>query len=89
MRRRQFIALVGGVVALPMAVRADGGGMRSVGVLQTQPPEDRSVPTFVRALQELGWISGQNLKSTDTPSAMLPHGVSSQSSWLDLHPKSL
>lgn len=67
MRRRYFITLLGGAVALPFAVRAQQpSGMRRVGVLMNfgpDEPEGRSrEKAFVQGLQKLGWRNGSNLQ---------------------------
>ena len=68
MRRRDFVALLGGgAAAWPLAARAQQGErMRRVGVLMNVTPdnlEGRSRRTaFQKALQEFGWTDGQNLR---------------------------
>ena len=66
MRRREFIGLVGGVAAWPIASRAEQSErMRRIGWLvgfAEQDPEAQSRTTvMVRALGDLGWIVGRNL----------------------------
>jgi ABC-type uncharacterized transport system substrate-binding protein len=65
MRRRKFIALVGGtVIAWPLAARAQQVGRRpTIGFLGTGSPVAWTYWTaaFVRRLGELGWIDGRNL----------------------------
>ena len=70
MKRRDFITLLGGAVAWPLAARAQPGErMRRVGVLMGWPesdPEARSErAAFIQELQKLGWTDGRNLR-TDT-----------------------
>ena len=68
MKRREFIALLGGAAATwPLAARAQQGErMRRVGVLMNVTPdnlEGRSRRTaFQKALQEFGRTDGQNLR---------------------------
>ena len=67
MRRREFIALVGGAVAAwPFAARAQSGPPRRVGVLMnstaTEALPQSYVAAFVQALRQLGWIEGRNLR---------------------------
>ena len=67
-RRREFITLLGGAAAAwPIAARAQqSGGMRRIGVLMglaEDDPEGRSrLATLGRALQDLGWIEGHNIR---------------------------
>ena len=67
MRRREFIALLSGATAWPLAARAQQRErMRSVGVLTPFSPHDSEgqnrVTAFVQALQQLGWSVGQNIR---------------------------
>ncbi len=64
MRRRAFIAGLGGAVAMPFAARAQER-MRRVGVLMHTIPEEPEaqarVAAFLQGLQEAGWAVGRNL----------------------------
>src|SRR5215475_13561815 len=63
MKRRQFIAFVGGAIAWPLAGRAQQS-KKFVGVLQSFEPTTPPVAvlqSFLKRLRELGWIEGQNL----------------------------
>ena len=68
MRRREFISLIGGVaVAWPLAARAEQADRtRRVGVLmgyaETDPQAKAMLAEFTRAVSELGWIEGRNLR---------------------------
>jgi putative ABC transport system substrate-binding protein len=66
MKRREFIALLGGAAAWPLASRAQGERMRRVGVLTQLPASDPVVKewlaAFQDALQKLGWGQGRNLR---------------------------
>ena len=68
MRRREFIALVGGAtVAWPAAVRAQGPQRtRRVGVLMNRPASDPDgqarVAAFKEGMQLLGWSEGRNVQ---------------------------
>jgi putative tryptophan/tyrosine transport system substrate-binding protein len=68
MRRRQFIAALGGAVAAwPSVLRAQQGDHRPrhIGVLMAvvldDPAGDAEVVAFRQALDELGWIDGRNI----------------------------
>jgi ABC-type uncharacterized transport system substrate-binding protein len=67
-RRREFIATLGGAVAAwPLAARAQQGDrMRRIGVLIQIAEADLQarieVASFLRELQKLGWSEGRNLQ---------------------------
>ena len=67
-RRRQFIALLGGATAvLPLTARAQQGErVRRIGVLMglpvTDPESSRRLMAFRQGLQELGWTEGRNVR---------------------------
>src|SRR5499427_682058 len=64
MRRREFITLVGGASAWPLAARAQQAGkLPTIGFLGATNPsiDSQRVATFVLRLRELGWIDGRNL----------------------------
>jgi putative ABC transport system substrate-binding protein len=67
MRRRTFIAALGGVAAWPMVARAQQAErMRRVGVLigyaETDPVAQARVKAFQENLQQLGWIDGRDVR---------------------------
>ena len=68
MRRRDFIALIGGAAATwPFATRAEQAeSMRRIGVLMNaaaDDPEDQAeVAAFQQVLQQLGWNDGRNVR---------------------------
>ncbi len=68
MWRREFIALVGGVVACPLfGLAQQAERMRRIGVLMGLPPGDPGGQAEVMALKEglqiLGWKEGSNLQA--------------------------
>jgi putative ABC transport system substrate-binding protein len=67
MRRRQFITLLGGAAAWPVAARGQQGErVRRIGVLMSLAEDDREgqarLAAFLQGLQELGWIDGRNVR---------------------------
>jgi putative ABC transport system substrate-binding protein len=62
MRRREFIAGLGGTVAWPLVVCAQQSErMRRVGVLESLH-EDAYLAAFLQGLQQLGWADGHNVR---------------------------
>jgi putative ABC transport system substrate-binding protein len=66
-KRREFIAGLGGAVAWPLVARAqEPERMRRIGVLSValeSDPETRAWRrAFVQRLQELGWTEGRNVR---------------------------
>lgn len=67
MKRREFITLVGGAAAWPLAARAQRStGMPSVGVLMTvaegDPESHARIMAFSQGLAGLGWKQGENVR---------------------------
>ena len=66
-RRRDFIAALGGAAAWPLAARGQQGErMRRIGVLipddENDPVFKPYIPAFTQALAGLGWTDGRNLR---------------------------
>jgi putative ABC transport system substrate-binding protein len=63
MRRREFIAFLGGAVAWPFAARAQPAKLPTIGFLGADTPSGWShwFAAFVQHLQELGWIEGRTV----------------------------
>ena len=66
MRRREFITLLGGGMAWPLAARAQQTTpVRRIGVLVGGDVTDANAPALVafrKSLQELGWTDGRNVR---------------------------
>ena len=67
MKRREFMTLLGGATAWPIAARAQQPErMRRIGVLAPTAPDDAEAQTRFAALrqglQRFGWIEGRNLQ---------------------------
>ena len=67
LRRREFIAELGGAAAWPLAVRAQQGDrIRRIGVLtpydENDPFAKTHVSAFTQALADLGWTDGRNVR---------------------------
>jgi putative ABC transport system substrate-binding protein len=67
MRRREFIAVLGGTAAWPIVAGAQQGErVRRIGLLMSMTADDAEgkarVAAFVQGLQQLGWIIGRNVQ---------------------------
>ena len=67
MRRREFIALLGGAAARPLAARAQQAErMRRVGVLMAATADDPDFRSrfaaLTQGLQQAGWFDGRNVR---------------------------
>ena len=67
MRRREFIALLGGAAAWPVAALAQQSErVRLIGVLmafaESDPAAQSQVAAFRGSLAKLGWTEGRNLR---------------------------
>jgi putative ABC transport system substrate-binding protein len=66
-RRRQFITLLGGAAAWPLAARAQQSErMRRIGVLmypaRDDPEGQARIAAFLDSLEQLGWTDGRNVR---------------------------
>ena len=67
MRRREFITLIGGAAAWPVAAGAQPGDrVRRIGVLmaldENDPEGNLRYSAFTQALAELGWTDGRKVR---------------------------
>jgi putative ABC transport system substrate-binding protein len=63
MRRREFIAIVGGAVVWPFAARAQQLTMPAIGFLDSRSPEAvvSRLRAFRQGLQETNYVEGENV----------------------------
>jgi ABC-type uncharacterized transport system substrate-binding protein len=63
MRRRQFIALMGGAAAWPLAARAQQQPMPVIGFVSSRAPGDAPelLAAFRQGLKDTGFVEGQNV----------------------------
>src|SRR5215472_3568341 len=63
MRRREFIAALGGAAVWPLAGRAQQAKVPTIGFLGSATPSAQShlLAAFVQRLRELGWIEGRTV----------------------------
>src|SRR5688500_16227998 len=67
MRRREFIAALGGAAVLPFAARAQRPARPWVvgvlnGLFKTDPEGQARIVAFQKGLQQLGWKDGDNVR---------------------------
>src|SRR5262245_19340806 len=61
-RRRKFLATLGGAAAWPFTTRAQQAGkIHKVGYLSPSVPNNVFTPLLFDSLRELGWIEGKNV----------------------------
>jgi putative tryptophan/tyrosine transport system substrate-binding protein len=64
MKRREFVTLIGGAAAWPIAVRAQQSGkLPTIGYLGASTPPEAApwIAAFVQRLRELGWVEGRTV----------------------------
>ena len=67
MKRREFITLLGGAAAWPIAARAQHNRMHRVAMItggsdENDPDAQANGLAFVHAMHQLGWVQGRNLR---------------------------
>jgi putative ABC transport system substrate-binding protein len=64
LKRRDFITLLGGAAAWPLAAQAQQVGMPVVGLISIRSPDDSAklIATFRDGLKEFGFVEGQNVR---------------------------
>ena len=66
MRRRDFLGVLGGAAAWPLAARAQQQKVSRIGVLMSlaaDDPEDQArLAAFLQGLQQFGWVAGRNVR---------------------------
>jgi putative ABC transport system substrate-binding protein len=64
MKRREFIGLLGGVAAWPLAARAQQGAVPVIGVMSplSVATASRNLAALRNGLRDLGYIAGRNIK---------------------------
>jgi hypothetical protein len=87
MRRREFITVLGGAAAWPLAARAQQRErMRSVGILLPAAADDKEfqarVGAFLQELSQSGWAIGRNLRiDMHGPDPMPPTSEGTPRNW--------
>ena len=66
MKRREFITILGGAAAWPLAAHAQGERMRRIGALMSTTADDPEgqarIAAFQQGLQQFGWMIGRNVR---------------------------
>jgi putative ABC transport system substrate-binding protein len=93
--RREFITLLGGAAACPLAARAQQGErVRRIGVLmpydENDPEAKLRLSAFTQGLSEFGWTYGRNVRMAFVgPAVTAIEYERSRTSWSACNPTSL
>ena len=61
LRRREFVAILGGTVAWPLAAGAQQAAAPVIGFLDGQSPDRHLMTAFRQALKDAGYVEGRNV----------------------------